>query len=67
MAKVNYQAATERLQEILSELEKHELPMDELTKLVKEAAKLLKSCRNSLRATEKDIEETLNGLDEPLE
>lgn len=67
MAKINYQEASDRLQEILDTLEKHDLPMQELTALVKEAAKLIKACKSTLRSTEKDIENALNGLDEPLE
>ena len=67
MAKINYQEASDRLQQILTELENHELPMDQLTKLVKEAAKLIKVCKIALRSTEKEIDSALNGLDEPLE
>ena len=67
MAKINYQEASDRLQQILTELENHELPMDQLTKLVKEAAKLIKTCKTALRNTEKEIDNALNGLDEPLE
>lgn len=66
MAKIKYSTALTRLQEISTILEGEIEDINQVSELVKESAKLLAQCKKQLRDTEKDIENTLNKLDEPL-
>ena len=67
MAKTSYNEALNRLQEILEQMEQEHVNVDQLAKLTKEASKLIKACRTALRNTEKDIDDALNSINEPLE
>jgi exodeoxyribonuclease VII small subunit len=67
MAKTSYNEALNRLQEILDQMEQEDVDVDQLAKLTKEASKLIKACRTALRNTEKDIDDALNSINEPLE
>ena len=67
MAKTSYNEALIRLQEILEQMEQEHVDVDQLAKLTKEASKLIKACRTALRNTEKDIDDALNSINEPLE
>jgi exodeoxyribonuclease VII small subunit len=67
MAKTSYNEALIRLQEILDQMEQEDVDVDQLAKLTKEASKLIKACRTALRNTEKDIDDALNSINEPLE
>ena len=67
MAKTSYNEALIRLQEILEQMEQEDVNVDQLAKLTKEASKLIKACRTALRNTEKDIDDALNSINEPLE
>ena len=67
MAKTSYNEALIRLQEILDQMEQEDVNVDQLAKLTKEASKLIKACRTALRNTEKDIDDALNSINEPLE
>lgn len=57
MTEQTYTAAMTRLELILSQLEEGNKSVDELSDLVKEAAELVKHCRNKLKTTESDIQE----------
>ncbi len=66
MAKFNYNEALSRLEEISNILEGEVQDINILSDLVKESADLLKKCKKQLKNTSIEIEETLDGLDEPL-
>ncbi len=66
MAKIKYNQALNRLQEISKILESEIQDIDELSKLVKESAQLIKQCKKHLRDTSEEITNTLDNLDEPL-
>lgn len=57
----SYSEAMIRLETILSQLEEGNKSVDELSDLVKEAAQLVKHCREKLKTTEADIQEAFQG------
>ncbi len=61
--KVNYTQAFKELQEIVSEIEKGEISVDELSEKVKRAALLIKICKTKLATTEEDVNKILKELD----
>ncbi|MDR1886930.1 MAG: exodeoxyribonuclease VII small subunit [Prevotellaceae bacterium] len=62
---LNYAAAFEELQKIVSEIEQGEISVDELSEKVKRAAQLIKICKSKLTTTEEDVNEILKELDSP--
>ncbi|MDR2287300.1 MAG: exodeoxyribonuclease VII small subunit [Prevotellaceae bacterium] len=60
--KLNYTAAFEELQKIVSEIEKGEISVDELSEKVKRAAQLIKICKSKLTNTEEDVNRILQEL-----
>lgn len=61
--KINYTEAFEELQGIVSEIEKGEISVDELSEKVKRAAQLIKICKSKLTTTEEDVNKILKELD----
>jgi exodeoxyribonuclease VII small subunit len=61
--KMNYSEAFDELQTIVSEIEKGEITVDELSEKVKRAAQLIKTCRLKLTTTEEDVNKILKELD----
>jgi exodeoxyribonuclease VII small subunit len=59
----NYSTAFEELQTIVSEIEKGEISVDELSEKVKRAAMLIKFCKTKLSTTEEDVNTILKELD----
>ncbi|OOG73035.1 exodeoxyribonuclease VII small subunit [Algoriphagus sp. A40] len=57
----SYSEAMTRLETILSQLEEGNKSVDELSDLVKEAAALVKHCREKLKTTESDIQEAFQS------
>lgn len=60
---MNYTEAFDELQTIVSEIEKGEISVDELSEKVKRAAQLIKICRLKLTTTEEDVNKILKELD----
>jgi exodeoxyribonuclease VII small subunit len=56
MNEMTYTQAMQRLETILSQLEEGNKTVDELSELVKEAALLVKYCKQKLKTTETDIQ-----------
>ncbi|SNS16071.1 Exodeoxyribonuclease VII small subunit [Belliella buryatensis] len=52
---ISYDKAVKRIEEIVGILESGEEGIDQLSELVKEAANLVKQCKNKLRMTEEEI------------
>ena len=67
MSKFNYKKAITRLNEIVEEMESHELDIDHINKLVKESSTLLKACKKALSSTEEEINEVIIKMNEPSE
>lgn len=61
MSDFNYSESMQRLELILAQLEEGKLSIDELSKLVKEAAELVKVCRAKLKNTEEEIQKAFEG------
>lgn len=59
-----YSEAFDELQAIVSEIEKGEISVDELSDKVKRASKLIAVCKNKLANTEEDVNQILMELDE---
>ena len=57
--KLSFEDAINRLEEVLDELEKDELTLDELLSRFAEGVELLKSCRGQLDNAEKRLEELM--------
>lgn len=53
--KVTYASAMDELRIILEKLQTEEISIDHLSKNIKRAEELLKSCKTKLRDVEKDI------------
>lgn len=63
---INYTAAFDELQEIVSEIEQGEISVDELSEKVKRAAELIKVCKLKLTTTEEDVNKILVELDKAM-
>ncbi|MCX6304780.1 MAG: exodeoxyribonuclease VII small subunit [Bacteroidetes bacterium] len=59
----DYTQAYEELQEIVSEIERGEISVDELSGKVKRAALLIRICRHKLTSTEEDVTRILKELE----
>jgi exodeoxyribonuclease VII small subunit len=59
----NYTEAFEELQEIVSEIEKGEISVDELAERVKRAALLIRICKDKLTMTEGNVNQILKELE----
>ncbi len=60
---MNYSAAFEELQQIVSDIEDGEIGVDELAEKVKRAASLIELCKAKLTSTEEDVEKILQALE----
>ena len=62
MKDYTYTQAIQRLETILAQLEEGTATVDTLSELVKEAADLVKFCREKLRNTEDEVQKAFDGL-----
>ena len=62
MKDYTYTQAMHRLEVILAQLEEGSASVDTLSELVKEAADLVKFCREKLRNTEDEVQKAFEGL-----
>lgn len=60
---LNYATAFEELQQIVAELEKGEVSVDELAANVKRATQLIAVCKTKLMRTEEDVNNILKELE----
>ncbi|MEO7175712.1 MAG: exodeoxyribonuclease VII small subunit [Saprospiraceae bacterium] len=54
---MTYQAASAELEQILLQLQRGEIPIDDLIKQAKRASELLNYCKQKLRATSEALDE----------
>jgi exodeoxyribonuclease VII small subunit len=64
-ANIKYSEAVKRLEEILENVDRSNVGIDELADLVKEASDLIKTCRSILTSTEQNVQESLEDLEAP--
>ena len=57
---MKYEEAMQRLETIVSQIENDELGIDELAARLKEAKQMLKTCRDKLTKTDKEIRKLLD-------
>ena len=62
MNKIKYTDAIIELEELLAEMEKNEIDVDELTKKVKRASELIKICKEKLHFTEEEVTKILKEI-----
>lgn len=62
-----YSDSIGRLEEILENIDRADLGVDELAEQILEASALLKNCKGILKKTESQIQETLKSLEEDFE
>jgi len=62
-ANMKYSEAVKRLEEILENVDRSNVGIDELADLVKEASDLIKNCRSILTSTEQSVQEALEELE----
>ena len=60
---MKYSEAVKRLEEILENVDRSNVGIDELADLVKEASDLIKACRSILISTERNVQEALEDLE----
>jgi exodeoxyribonuclease VII small subunit len=60
---MKYSEAIKRLEEILENVDRSNVGIDELADLVKEASDLIKNCRSILTSTEQNVQESLEELE----
>ncbi len=63
----SYSEAFEELQEIVAEIERGEISVDELSAKVKRASLLVTICKTKLSSTEADVNKILKELDSTTE
>lgn len=59
--KLTYEKAAQRLENIVTALERNELDIDQVSEQLKEAQTLLKFCKEKLGKVEEDINKTLEN------
>lgn len=55
-----YEAAMQRLEEIVERFERNDLELDQLTTLLAEAQQIIKFCNEKLQAVETDVKKILD-------
>jgi len=61
---LSYSSALKEMEDILKSIENSELDVDELSKKVKRVSFLIRFCREKLKKTEAEVENTLSKMDE---
>jgi len=59
---LTYTSAITKLEEIVKEIESGEIDVDVLTERVKKASELITFCKERLRGTQKEVEETIKDI-----
>jgi len=64
MTEVKYGKSIKRLEEIIEKIESEEIDVDELSLSVKEAAVLIKTCKDKIEKAELEVKKVVDGFDE---
>lgn len=67
MEKKTYTQAITRIEEIMDAVQDGKLDVDELSGLLKEAAELVKFCRNKLYKVDEEVKALLDGISADVE
>ncbi len=63
MPQMTYAKAMERLEEIIAKIENEEVDIDELSDKVREAAVLVKLCKDKIAKAELEVKDVVAGFD----
>jgi len=61
--KITYGEAYNEIQDILQEIENHDIDIDKLSVKVKQVSGLIEICKSKLHKTEEDVEKILKSID----
>ncbi len=62
MADIKYSKALEKLEEIIHRIENEEIDIDDLSEKVKEAAALVKVCKDKITKAEIEVKEVVDSF-----
>lgn len=60
----SYKAALEEIEQIVQKIENEDIDVDELSKMVKKAAELIKQCKGTLKNTGQELDEIIENLND---
>jgi len=63
MKKLSYQEAMQELEQIVSDMETGDIPVDELAEKVKRASELIKVCKSVLFETTEEVNKVLKEME----
>ena len=58
---MKYEEEVQRLERIVQQMERGDLDIDQLTEQLKEAQRIIKSCKDKLTKTDAEIKQLLEG------
>jgi exodeoxyribonuclease VII small subunit len=58
---MKYEEEVKRLEQIVQQMERGDLDIDQLTEQLKEAQRIIKSCKDKLTKTDAEIKQLLEG------
>ena len=58
---MKYEEEVKRLEQIVQQMERGDLDIDQLTEQLKEAQRIIKSCKTKLTKTDAEIKQLLEG------
>ncbi len=61
--KIKYKEALQKIEQLVSQIEGEDPDVDNLSEMVKEALALLKYCKEHLKQTEDDLNQSLQDLE----
>lgn len=64
---IKYSDAIVELENLVKEIENDQIPLDELTGKLKRASLLIKTCKNVLSETEKEVKGILDEMNDNLD
>ena len=62
MADIKYSKALEKLEDILSKIDNEEIDIDELSEKVREAASLVKVCKDKILKAEMEVKDVVESF-----
>lgn len=62
MSEAKFSKSMQRLEEIIEKIENEEIDVDELSAKVKEAAELIKVCKDKIEKAEMDVKKVVDGF-----
>lgn len=63
MSDIQYSKALEKLEDIIKRIENEEIDVDELSEKVREAAALIKVCRDKITKAELEVKDVVGSFD----